>query len=479
MLLHPTDTVSDVVDTVSDFVDNYPSATRKFAEAERLLIEFYEEYDPDLFVVTDATTMLERFTKLGRLNDSAKARTARRLEKAHAHTSEGFKNPETWLSAITGESVGQAASKLETGRSVEAHPEVSEAFKAGKISEAQARQIASAADRCPEKAGELVQEAPWVTYGQLKKHCDEVRSASYSSEDEITRHERIRKSRFCRTWTDSEGAGRLEAKMTPDALAVILAGLGAFEEGIFSEARKSGHRESHQAYMADALVAMAQAAVAGGRDNGRDDGPDDDPDRTGTAKPRRSADPKALIRVRVDLEALLRGHAIVGETCSIPGVGAVPVALVRELLGEALLELVIKRGTDVTTVVSDSRYVRKALRIALEERDPICVVPGCDRSDPLEIDHWRVDFSAHGPTSIENLARLCPFHHDQKTYRGWVLEGGPGHWKFTKPDRTAGVDDTPGADCESESEDTDTAGARQARRRAAPANDPPIQDPLL
>jgi hypothetical protein len=179
------------------------------------------------------------------------------------------------------------------------------------------------------------------------------------------------------------------------------------------------------------------------------------------------------MRLRVDLLAFLRGHAEPGETCEIPGVGAVPVASARALLRTAILELVITKGTDVVTVVSDSRYIAKALAIALEERDPVCVVPGCDKSDPLERDHWQVDFSKNGPTSIENLARLCSYHHHQKTFRGWKLEGGPGQWRFTEPDRKAPT----GADPEWEV--TDTAGVKQARHRAAPANDPPFQEPLL
>jgi hypothetical protein len=112
-------------------------------------------------------------------------------------------------------------------------------------------------------------------------------------------------------------------------------------------------------------------------------------------------------------------------------------------------------------------------------------VPNCDRSDPLERDHWRVDFAKDGPTSLDNLARLCPFHHDQKTLRGWVLDGGPGQWNFHKPDRAAEADaaeadaaaDVSGADRESGV--PDTAGAREAKRRATPANDPPLQQPLL
>jgi polyhydroxyalkanoate synthesis regulator phasin len=473
--------------------DIYLDTSRDFAEAERLLDEFFENYDPDLFVVDDATVFLERISKLCRKCDAAKMLTARRLEKAHAHTSAGFKNPETWLSSITGEPVGQAASKLQTARQVEAHPVIKEAVKKGKISEPQAKQIASAADRCPDQARDLVDEAPLLTFGELKRRCDDVRSASDSAKDEIERYERIRKSRYCRTWTDGDGAGHLEAKMTPDALGIITAAIGNFEKGVFEDARKSGVRESHQAYMMDALVAMARGSVSGfssgSAGNSQPGAEESGNGESGNGESgddhnsRQTDDPRALLRLTVDLEAFLRGHATDGETCKIPGYGPVPVALARKLLGEALLELVIKRGTDVTTVVSDSRYVRKALRIALEERDPTCVVPNCDRSDPLERDHWQVDFGKDGPTSLDNLARLCSWHHDQKTHRGWVLEGGPGQWKFYKPDPAdADAADVVGAGTAGAapgSEVTDTAGAREARRRAAPANDPPVQPPLL
>ena len=465
-------------------MDSYLDASGDLEVIERLTDEFFKRYDPYLFVVDDATVMLERLSKRSRLFDAAKMRTARRLEKVEAHKEEGYKDAPSWLSAITGDSVGQAASKLETARSAEAHPSVSEALNTGNISLAQAKEISSAADLCPDEAAGLVAEAPLLTHGQLKRRCSEIRHSAESAEDEIARYERIRKSRFCRTWTDRDGAGHLQAKMTPDALAVILAGLGNFETAIFDEARRSGVRESHQAYLLDALVAMARASMTRLESCDSEDTPDPGSDpgsNPGPTKRRRTFDPKALMRVRVDLEAWLRGHAITGEICEIPGFGPVPVASARALLGEAILELVITKGTDVTTVVSDSRYVAKALRIALEERDPTCVVPGCDKSDPLERDHWQVDFKDDGPTSIDNLARLCKWHHHLKTNRGWTLEGGPGQWKFTKTDRSPPTDGAgAGADgTHPDSEVTDTAGNREARRRATPVNDPPFQEPLL
>ena len=74
-------------------------------------------------------------------------------------------------------------------------------------------------------------------------------------------------------------------------------------------------------------------------------------------------------------------------------------------------------------------------RTALEVRDRHCVVPGCHQTGHLEIDH--VDgWAQTGITKLDRLARLCHFHHAQKTYDGYRLEGTPGHWTWTPPDDT-------------------------------------------
>ncbi len=250
-------------------------------------------------------------------------------------------------------------------RAAERHPVVHNALRRGDLSIQRAGQIASAADQCPEEAERLVRESGEQNHDEFNKNVDKVRFSSRSEEDEVQRHERMRRARQCRLWTDEEGFGRLHAKLAPDAFAVLKANLERIERDVFDKARKEGAHESRQAYLADALVSMAKAS---GSETGGD----------GTTK---SASTKTLVRIRVDLDALMRGYAEAGETCEIPGVGRVSVAIARAVLGDALLELVITNGIDVSTVVSDSRYVRKALNIALQERDPTCVVPGlqCDR----------------------------------------------------------------------------------------------------
>ena len=192
--------------------------------------------------------------------------------------------------------------------------------------------------------------------GGLRRHCADVRQSARSEDDSVDHYEQMRKKRYCRIWSDQDGLGRVEARITPDALAVLRSCIEPFEKQVFDEARIQGRHESQQIYAADALIAMAKASRQG----------------SGSSK----SSPEILLRVRADLEALKRGHMIPGETCSIPGIGPLPVAFVRQLLGDSLLELVITEGQDVRAVVTNSRHIRRALQIALEERDPDLLCPG-------------------------------------------------------------------------------------------------------
>ncbi len=158
----------------------------------------------------------------------------------------------------------------------------------------------------------------------------------------------------------------------------------------------------------------------------------------GVPSGRRAPGPRATVHVRVDLDALRRGSLDAGEVCEIPGVGPVPVQTARDLLGDALVDLVITNGTDVTTVCHLGRSIPAALDVALTERDRQCVVPGCDATQGLERDHWIVSFKDGGPATMENLARLCSHHHYLRTHQGFSLHGGPGRWRWEPPDHPLG-----------------------------------------
>ena len=393
-------------------------------------------FEPGLYSGTDAASIYQAAAELETAAEAIKAMAAGRVDETRLHERSGHRSAGELLADRSGEPASQAISCIEADRAAKRHPAISEGLRQGDLSVAQAKKVASGADRDPTQAQRLVEEAKGSTFKDLERSCDDVKRNSCSQDDEIARYERIRRSRYLRTWADQDGAGRLDARLTPDALAVVKGAIEDLLPRVEEDARRDGRTEPRQALAADALVAMAKRTVPG-------TSPDGATVAGGTHETEENRSPRAgdnpqghhkvMLRIRVDLQALLRGHAEKGEICHIPGVGPVPVALAREVLGEALLQVVIEHGSDVTTCVTESRHIASAVRIALEERDPTCRAPGCNATEDLEFHHFRTDFADGGPTSMDNLARICPHHHRLVTNKGWRLSGGPGSWRFDPP----------------------------------------------
>ena len=144
-----------------------------------------------------------------------------------------------------------------------------------------------------------------------------------------------------------------------------------------------------------------------------------------------------MVHVRVDHAALRRGHTEPGEVCEIPGIGPIPVPVARQLAGDSILSVLVTDGVDVTTVAHAGRTIPASVRRALIERDPQCVVPGCEVREGLEIDHV-LPFGEGGTTSLGNLARLCHWHHYLKTHQRHRLERHGRRWAWILPDEVAG-----------------------------------------
>jgi hypothetical protein len=109
----------------------------------------------------------------------------------------------------------------------------------------------------------------------------------------------------------------------------------------------------------------------------------------------------------IDHEALLRGHAVKGESCEIPGVGPVSVDWVREVLGDAFVTAIVKTGKDITTVAHFGRHIPAELRTAMIVSGRECSIEGCSGREYLELDHCEVDHAKDGPAAWWNLAWLC------------------------------------------------------------------------
>ncbi|MGH9098156.1 MAG: HNH endonuclease signature motif containing protein [Acidimicrobiales bacterium] len=404
--------------------------TNQVNRALDVIASFVESFEPGRYSGGDAADLVTRFARGERLCAAGKTLAARRAADAHQHQHGGHRTPAHWLAEATGESVGDAIDVLSLGDSLAAHPGIDSAYRGGKLSRSKAKAISGALRVNPGAEDELVATAEGDTARQVRDRCQRARAQGWSRQDAKARYDAIQKDRSCRTWTDTEtGAFRLDARLTPDAGAALKAALGLESDRVFHRARRAGHHESPEAYAADALVALVT------RDPGRSTATSSDDQSPNGGRPttKGSKGTRALVHVRVDLDALRTGVVGPHGICEIPGVGPIPVDTARELMGDALCELVITNGIDVTTITKMGRAIPAALRRALDERDATCVVPGCDAVTGLEIDHRIVEVHDNGPTAMWNLAKLCAHHHDLRHHGGFTLAGGPGNWRWIPP----------------------------------------------
>jgi hypothetical protein len=362
-----------------------------------------------------AAEVLEYGATLERLAVAMQMIVAPRVDDTFIWRQEGHRSAATYLAEKTGKTEGGAMGALETARQLGDLPETAACLKWGHFSAEQVKEIASAATVHPGAEGELLEAAVRSGIKGLRTRCRRIKALASWENDEVGRENAIRKSRFFRHYTDPDGAVRIEARLTPADGARILEAVRAKATHYFDLARTSGLFESMSAYKADGLVSLADDAVCG---NG-----------TGIARPH--------VILRVDLAALRRRELEQsgidgGEACEIPGVGPVSLATATRVLGDSFVKIVVADGVDVHTVCHLGRTVPAHLVTALEERDPVCAVPPCESDHLLEVHHI-VSFAEGGPTSVDNLVRICRWHHDLITYEKWTLGGRPGAWEWHPP----------------------------------------------
>ena len=407
----------------------------KIRRGSALLEEGLADFDPRTMTGEDAAKMVHLLSGVERIVVAAKALSARRVEETRLHRRQGHRDAAHWLASETGESAADAAGLLAAARQMEKLPKIEEAFKTGRLSAAKARQVAGAATCDPSKQDALLNAADKQSLGELRNTCDRVRRQATSEEDEATRYESMRRRRYLRDVTESDGAVRFDGRVCPDDGAKLRAELMRRARRLAAEARREGRRERLECYMADALMELVSGANSG----------------TGTGPE---------VHVTVEATALLRGYSKSGETCSIAGVGQVPVATARKLLGEGFLSILVTKGADVSTVAHAGRAVPSDVDTALNARDKVCCVPGCEVTEYLERDHRVLPFIDGGTTALSNLARLCKFHHYLRTYKGWRLEGEPGEWRWAGPGSSTTTGD--GAPFEWGDQTDHECGARSA-----------------
>jgi len=395
---HPPAIIEHMFDTTDQSFSGILSALERFvAQLEPA------EYSPD-----DVPVVLKRLTLAEKLCAAAKLLMARRAAELFAGDHEGTTSTAKWLADQSGEGVGKARRDLETAGRLASQPELEEALRSGAISPTQASVLLPALEADPEASRRLIGAAHGDSLNELRQECQRVVAAKRSEEEAAARDARLRERRHLHIGTTEDGAVSIHGELPPVEGAVVKNALEAVKRSIFDAARKAGRRESHEAYMADALVAICR-----------------DEEHV-TSSPR---GPRAEIVLHVSVEALRRGELEAGECCEIEGVGPVPLSTVEYLFGNAWAKLIIEKGVEIASVAHFGRWIPAHLETALSKRDRVCAVPGCGISYGLERDHI-IPVAEGGKTELANLVKLCKRHHYLKTHHFWRLTGEPGKWNW-------------------------------------------------
>ena len=357
------------------------------------LEELAASFEPCTVTHEQAARLVDELGRIHRLTEGLLARAAKRV----AETAGCRKGAERDAAQLYARAVGVEASEaqrvMQTARRLESLPETAAAVREGRLSARQAQFVADAAKHDPAAEDELLAAAEQGMV-PLKDACIAVRARA---EDPAERAARQRAARRFRMWSVADGMVEGHFRVTPEIGGQIKAMIDDGVQRIFRQRRKHGPHESHETYAADALAELILTEPA-----------------------RRKASASVTTHVVIDHAVLVRGNALAGERCEIPGVGPVNVEWVRSLLGEAFVTAVVQKGRDITTVAHFGRHIPAHLRTAMIVGGRECSIERCANRGYLEIDHAEVDFAAGGPAAWWNVEWECSICHARKT-QGWIL----------------------------------------------------------
>ena len=364
----------------------------------------------------DAVAALQQWTSIACAAETAAALAAARIGECGPPPSAGARDAAEFVAKQTGTTAAKAKDRIQTGSRLQQNDLTRAKAAAGELSPEQTAVITDALAADPSAEGSLLETAATRSLGELRDRCAETKAAVI---DLAEQERRIHANRSVRRYTDRDGAEHLHAVGTKRDMACIDRALKPYVDRRFKAARAEGVREPLDAYTFDALVDMATARADGA--SSRDQ--------------RRRSPIRNLSVLRIDLEALVRGHPVPGETCEIVGLGPISVETARDMLGESILKLVITKGVDVVNVTHLGRGPNTAQKIALLWQSPTCTRLDCNRKARLENDHkdgYEYRLTKH--TRLGETEPLCDPDHDLKTFHGWALVEGTGKRPMVPPD---------------------------------------------
>ena len=287
-----------------------------------------------------------------------------------------------WLAWRCGISLSAAREKVRTAQALRELPEISLAFREGRLSYTKVRAMTRVAAVHGED--ELVRYALQASAPDVEERCRQIRNVQPESVHDARR---AWDARSLSAWRNaSNGTLCLRVELPQEVGELVMR---AIEKAMGQDEVADGGCESSpsrfQSRQADALVAIVKTYLDGG---------------SGEAGSAATADRYQVV-VHVD-EAALRG-----------GVGRAdaPLETIARIACDSSVIVVTEDECGTPLKISrKQRALPMALRRALWARDRHCRFPGCQHSrfaEPHHVLHW----IKGGKHSLDNLVLLCWHYH--------------------------------------------------------------------
>ena len=231
------------------------------AELRNGLATWVADLEPGVFGGDDARRLLDVMSDVKRLAGAAETLLAARVAETDAWRGDGAdRSAAHWLARRTGISIAEAKAKLATAERLAELPATAEAYRSGRLSDQQAREVVAGATADPAAESELLGAAAEESLNELR---NVARRAQAVGEDDEVRRKRIQRQRRVRRWVGSDGLYRFMFVGAPEEGAEVNAAMAPFTDAAFKAAQTEGRRESPDVYAADGFVAMVRAAANG------------------------------------------------------------------------------------------------------------------------------------------------------------------------------------------------------------------------
>jgi Domain of unknown function (DUF222)/HNH endonuclease len=295
-----------------------------------------------------------------------------------------------WLNWRCGISLATAREQVRVGRALEHLPMTRAAFASGEVSYSKVRAISRVAT--PELEEAMLDLARCATASQLEQIVREFRRAdSREGALALERH----RSRYFRSYTDPDGMVVIQARLSPEDGAVVLAAIeqarhaASSVPGVSAETSDPEDTSDPETNEADALVTVCESALDLGLVAQADQ-------------------PRVSVMLHVD-EAVLADPG--SEGCSfVEGVGAVSSHTARRLACDSAVSRLVYRADGGVEPEGRTQAIPRRVRRAVIARDRGCRFPACSRRKFVDVHHV-VFWSRGGATKPSNLVTLCRHHH--------------------------------------------------------------------